>query len=147
LAQLQGNAPSSGASTPPYFHCPPVVCLTKNQDDLSWFAKGGYKSYQQSFAVHISQFLGAQWSGIRVGQIICAYQGQEKVTFPIAVVFNKLVFEPTTANWSKNMGGYRNCKSNNPTDCPFLVQIAPKPTNIYQEAEQLKKPEPVDSGL
>lgn|SRR3989344_3750473 len=134
------------------FHCPPVSCLVKDSTNLTWSAPGGFKSYQKSFVQNVSVFLGVQWEGIRVGQIICTYQGVEKVTFPLAVVYNQLTFEPEVASnasniptWSKNLGGYRNCKSSSINDCPFRVMVKQSTQDVYQEAAQLKPSTPSGS--
>lgn len=124
------------------FFCPPISALKKDPLQLTWSAKGGWKSYSTSFVTKVTQFWGAQWNGTNVGQITCIYHGMPKTSFPVLLVFHTLAHEPKTgnkeSNWSKNLGGYRNCASKNPKKCPFKVQLKSKEKNIYQEAEDLK---------
>lgn len=128
------------------FFCPQIKHINKDPVTLTWNAAGGWKSFDQSFAVKLKTFLGAQWSGARVGQIICLYQGANPSTFPVQLVFHTLTYSPQGGEWSKNLGGYKNCKSPTrgvtQTDCPFKMRLKPKRSNIIKEAESLKNTPP-----
>lgn len=122
--------------------CPPVSALKKDPKKLNWSAEGGWKSYELSFVNHIAGFMGAQWHGVKIGQITCVYQGQALHAFPILLVFNTIAVEPDGGEWSKNLGGYKNCVSSSQSECNFLVPLKPKQGNIYQELEQFKQKHP-----
>jgi hypothetical protein len=101
-------------------YCPPISQITLNTQARIWSAPGGWKSYDQSFATEINRFLGAQWVGITIGQIACIYQGKAKYTFPILLVYNKLVQRPTENGWKKKENSNRyHCPNNQITECPF----------------------------
>lgn len=122
-----------------YIKCPKISQLKKNPSKMAWTAPGGWKSSNASFANKLTKFLGAQWQGVNVGNIICLYQSNNAMTFPVLVRFNHLVYAPKGGKWGKNLGDYANCKSNHPSDCLFK----PKPTktktaNIYQELSKIK---------
>ncbi len=120
------------------FYCPAIQSIKKNNKTLNWYAPGGYKSYETSFASKVTSFLGAQWVGANVGQITCVYHSQQHSTFPILLVFHTLTYQPKSGRWSKNLGGYFNCKSHKQKDCPFSVRLQSKPKDLYQEIEKLK---------
>ncbi len=117
--------------------CPDPSILVKDPVAGTWSAPGGWQSYTQSFASSVLRFNGVQWAGIQVGQVICTYQGKEKNTFPIQLVYNKLVLQPTGGQWGKNLGGYINCATANVQDCPFLTKIE-QSANVYEEATAIK---------
>ena len=117
--------------------CPPISALKKTAK-LNWVAKGGWKSYDLSFVHKVGEFLGAQWNGSTVGQITCVYSGVQAKSFPILLVYNTLAVEPRGGKWSKNLGGYRNCKARKQKQCAFTVLLKPKSENIYNEALQLR---------
>lgn len=137
------------SSKPVIMHCPQPDELTKDPKKLTWSVGKDWQSYAQSFASGIKGFLGAQWVGIRVGQVICVYKGKEKLTFPIELVYSHLAYEPTNDHWEADKGGYRNCRSNKVSDCSFRVKTAMEQQNLYQEAEELKSnaPDTTDEGF
>ena len=54
--------------------CPDISQVQKNQMTQKWKAQtqdGTWKSYQGSFATNLTQFVGAQWTGVGVGQVTC----------------------------------------------------------------------------
>lgn len=118
--------------------CPPIKALKKNQKKLTWFAKGGWKSFDMSFVNKPERFIGAQWNGATVGQITCVYSGKNLHNFPILLIYGTLTLEPTTDSWSKNHGGYRNCKATKQKNCPFRIMLKPKKQGLIQQAEDLK---------
>lgn len=136
--------------------CPTPNALKKNPDPnkLNWTADHGqFKSYAKSFVTTIKHFLGAQWQGANVGQITCLYAGESSDHFPIQLVYHTLALEPcqtSTSNktdnaddagdtgnnhpaWTKNQGGYCNCKSDHVTSCQFLVQLEPKQKDLINQ--------------
>lgn len=153
LANTNNSVSTPNANTKPVpakiknlFFCPNPSALQKNPADSTWTAEGGWKSYTASMVTQVTQFLGAQWHGTEVGQITCVYQGKPALSFPILLIFHTLTKEPypgkwnknIDSKWSKNLGGFRNCKANEPKNCPFKMQLKPKEANIYKEAEELK---------
>ncbi len=141
LANSNATAPVSLVQ-----YCPSIDQLSKDSSALTWSAPGGWQSYQKSFAIKVNHFTGAQWSGIQVGQIICTYRSNEADTFPIQLLYNKLVFQPTGGTWGQNMGGYINCKSNDINDCPFPVKLTQK-TDVMSEAAEIKPTPPVQEAF
>lgn len=120
--------------------CPAPNTLTKDPKTMLWSAPGGWKSYQSSFANKMGKFMGAQWDGVEVGQVVCLYQPADPYAFVVQLFYNKIVFEPTNPPWSKNLKGYRNCASHNLNDCAFMIRLKPKGNkNIYQQLDNYKK--------
>jgi hypothetical protein len=106
-------------------YCPSLNELTLNSNTRIWSAKNGWKSYDESFATGIGQFLGAQWIGIGVGQIACIYSGKNKFTFPILLVHNKLVKTPEGGLWKKNTtDGHYHCVTHLISQCPFYPIVS-----------------------
>lgn len=126
------------ALPPDYIACPKISDLHKNTIKMIWFANGGWKSFSPSFSAQIGEFLGAQWQGVNLGNISCIYRGTDQMAFPIILQYNNLVYAPSGGKWTKNLGGYTNCKSTILKDCIFKPKPQPKPGNIYQQASQLK---------
>lgn len=115
------NQPNGTQLTVQTYYCPSPSDLVKN--GLFWGTIiGGWKSYSESFDQKIVSFLGAQWNGINVGKMICLYQGNAPLSFPITVQNDALAQAPSAGLWGRNLGGYQNCHSNNPLDCPFVVK-------------------------
>lgn len=116
-----------------YFtQCPQPSTLFKAKGTLFWGARGGWQSYRDSFATHLTTFIGAQWAGVVYGHIMCLYTDAQGSTFPVPIRYNKIVRQPSKGHWTKDKGGYINCRSHRVSDCPFTA-IKPKPeTNIYQ---------------
>ena len=88
--------------------CPPISAISKDPAKLTWSAQDGFKSYEMSFIDQLTTFLGAQWNGVKVGQVTCVYSGKPKTAFPILLVYGTLAIEPTGGKWSKNLDGIRN---------------------------------------
>ena len=60
------------------------------------------------------------------------------MTFPIILEYNLLGYQPTGGKWSKNLGGYANCRSDDQKECAFKPEANPKAGDLYQQASQLK---------
>jgi hypothetical protein len=126
-------------------YCPLPTDLIKN--GLFWgTAVGGWKSYSESFDANVSRFIGAQWVGINVGKMVCIYKGNLALSFPITVQNDTLALAPSGGLWGKDLGGYRNCHSSNPADCPFIVKAQSVNINqIYKSLDFFKgKPNPLN---
>lgn len=93
-----------------------------------------------SFSKNLKSFNGAQWTGVNVGQIICIYSPADTSELPVMLYFKSISNEPNAQLWSKNQGDYKNCVSDDPNKCQFLVKLKPKKTlDIYKEAESLRQ--------
>lgn len=123
---------------PGYRQCPKISDIHKNPKTRTWGNRNGWKSYETSFANHIASFLGAQWRGIKIGNVACLYKPKEGLTFPIILHFSRLTYEPVGKHWGRNLGGYMNCKSYQIKDCIFKPETKSKSANIYEEASLLK---------
>ncbi len=124
--------------------CPAATALKRDPSNLKWYAGKTYantdfKSYDTSFATKISGFLGAQWQGVKVGNIQCVYKPVTANTFPVVIDFGVLTAEPSASAWGNNKNGYRNCLSENPQDCYFVPLRKSPQQNPYQQLEELKK--------
>lgn len=105
----------------------PLASELKRTPYKTWQAGAGWRGYEQTIVTQIQSFIGAQWTGIKIGKIICLYQGKGAADFPIALEErfvpgkgSNLIVEPVTPNWSAKVQGYRFCKSSNVADCPFF---------------------------
>lgn len=110
--------------------CPKESTLVKDPSTKKWSAhKNQWRNYAKSFTTKITRFLGAQWSGIAVGQVICLYQGTPVGTFPIQLIFSSLTRQPTAGKWQSKKGHYYNCIASSQSSCPFLVELKKKELN------------------
>jgi hypothetical protein len=122
VASERGINQPHGQSILKIYYCPNPTELIKA--GLYWgTATGDWKSYSESFDNSIVSFAGAQWIGINVGKMICIYKGNLNLSFPITIQNDVLSQAPSGGRWGKDLGGYRNCRSNNIADCPFAVKI------------------------
>lgn len=133
------------ATVPNVFYCPAITALTKDQDTSLWSAPNGWQSYDMSFVDKITRFSGAQWRGTNVGQIFCIYRGESETMFPVLLAYKILAYSPQGGRWSANLGGYQNCETPDPKDCPFSIRVKPQPVDIYEQAEKLKRTAPKSS--
>lgn len=142
------------APTPDSF-CPDRSQIQKDQKTQKWMAQtedGTWKSYQTSFATNLTQFLGAQWTGVGVGQVTCVYKTEQRFTMqsnltiqpelPVMLVFHTLTFQPTQGKWKSSTQDVYNCYADDREKCPFKIRMEQQSQNIDQEAESLKS----DSG-
>ncbi|MEI8054751.1 MAG: T4SS-associated protein EirA [bacterium] len=116
--------------------CPQAEDLIKEKE--FWVTRDGkWKNYTPSTATKVTSFLGAQWSGIKIGKIICLYQTNEAVGFPLAVeqMSSQAILEPSGSGWSALTGNRRFCKSASIADCYFLPEPQRDTSNIYKEIE------------
>jgi hypothetical protein len=115
--------------------CPPANTLTVDQD-LWWSAPGDWKSDSQSFAKSIDHYIGAHWSGINVGKVVCLYVSGDKSSFPIALVRENLVPAPSEGLWGPLLNGEKDCRSYDIKDCPFLIEQEEKVgPDLYKELD------------
>lgn len=125
--------------------CPPPSALVRDPKTLLWSTpRGDWKSYAPSFSKHASAFAGAQWQGVKVGNLFCLYQG-DAMTFTLSLQFYALTEEPNTGKWETNVNGIRNCHAATPEDCPFVPVSQPQQLDIQQELQQIKVNSPSDS--
>jgi len=110
---------------------------------MTWSAPNGWQSYDQSFVDKVTRFSGAQWRGTNVGQVFCVYRGPSDISFPVLLAFKVLTLAPTGGQWSDNLGGYKNCESSDPKECPFVIRIKGPSEDIYEKAKQLKRTTPI----
>lgn len=116
--------------------CSPVEDLIKKEE--VWVTKDNrWKSYTSSTASKVLNFLGAQWAGVKIGKIICLYQTNEAVAFPLAVeqLSGQSVLEPKEGGWSALTNNRRFCKSVSIADCPFFPEAQKDTSNIYKDIE------------
>ena len=119
-------------------YCPAVDQLKLDKEKNRWKADGGWKSYQPSFGHKVSNFIGAQWNGVQLGNVICIYQAKDKYTFAIQLMYNKVVVQPEGRNWNQVKSNIFNCYSTQQKDCAFSPLIAPRKQNTLKEAQDLK---------
>ncbi|HVV69863.1 MAG TPA: T4SS-associated protein EirA [Gammaproteobacteria bacterium] len=124
--------------------CPPIEALTRNLDN-TWSAPGGWKSHSPSFLNSVTQFVGAQWIGVNLGEVICIYTKSGKNRFPINLQRPNLVVSPVGGGWTADKGGYKDCISNDPKQCRFFTPQPEKHGNIYDEID-FYKGKPLDSS-
>jgi hypothetical protein len=112
--------------------CPTPDVLVKQE--LFWSAPQGWVSFSESFDTRITQFVKAEWIGVNVGKIICIYKGDKKFGFPIALEqkHNEIAPIPVGYRWGTDLGGYKECLSNNVKDCPFLFEKAKEVGDVYE---------------
>ena len=136
-AAVSGGAADGGAATKmPAMFCPDPESLVK--DSVKWVSQDRkWASYTPSSATKVVSYLGAQWIGVKVGKIICLYQSNEAVSFPVALEQTRSlsIVEPKSMAWSALVGNLRFCKSASVADCPFFLEPPKDISNIYKEIE------------
>src|SRR3990167_5236286 len=148
---LQGSVFAVTTTKTPNSFCPDISQVKKNQITQKWKAQtkdGAWKSYQTSFATKLTQFIGAQWRGVCVGQVTCVYKAEQRFTIegnltiqpalPVLLVFHALTFQPTKGKWKRNAQGLYNCYAYHKKNSPFKIRMQKPNKNVYQEAESLK---------
>lgn len=117
----------------------PEVSVLKLQPNKLWVSPTGWKSNTPSFVNTINQFVGAKWSGVNFGEIVCIYAQKTKREFPVLLHRSSiLVPSPTGGNWKEVSGGHKECISDNLELCAFDVQIQQDMQNIYEELDFYK---------
>lgn len=126
--------------------CPPLDALVLNPQTQVWSSRNGWKSASTSFLRTLDSFVGAQWIGVGIGQVICVYTKTDRSTFPVTLQRSNLVPAPKVGGlWSADKGGYMECKSNDVYQCPFFVQVPKKQENVYEQLD-FYKGKPVESS-
>lgn len=120
-------------------HCPPVEVLY-SEGGTVWKAPEGWASNTPSLDDKVDEFIGAQWIGINVGEIICLYGKHDRNNFPVSLQRHMIVNAPTSAEaWSDDKGGYKNCHSHDITQCSFMVRVETPIKNVYDEIDFFKE--------
>ncbi len=112
--------------------CPPVEDLYQN-DDLTWSAPGGWKGSNPSFMHSVQHFVGAQWIGVNVGEVLCQYAKEGRPDFPVTLQKQIVTMSPTGGKWTEDKGGYKDCKSNKIIDCGFEEQVQHESETLYED--------------
>jgi hypothetical protein len=123
---MQPNTPAQA--------CPQAGALSKQGD--RWVTPDGkWKNFTPSTANKVLGFLGAQWAGVKVGTIICLYQTDEAVSFPLAVeqTSSQSILEPDKLGWGALVNNRRFCKSASVADCVYFAEPSKDVVNVYQE--------------
>ena len=123
IASTTSNTQDQNADSPALIYCPEPNQLVKK--GLKWESTTNvvWKSYETSFADDVSKFVGAQWQGVKVGQMTCIYKSQNEGVFPITLQNNHLFVQPTQTNWQFGQDGFMNCVSENTKDCPLTPKV------------------------
>jgi hypothetical protein len=123
--------------------CPSVSSLTQDPVKKTWSAPGGWHTINPSFIRDVELFVGAQWVGVNVGNIICSYARNGRSDFPIHLLRNTIVPAPIGGLWSEDKGGYKDCASTNINQCSYMVMTPTKPKSVYDEIDFFKE-QPVE---
>lgn len=124
--------------------CPPPHSLSQDHSTQYWSAENQHwRTHTMSFAKQIKRFIGAQWNGSTIGTMYCLYQGPE-MTFPIKLEYDTMVSSPSGGKWSKDLGHFKNCISNDINDCLFLAPPKEKKANLYEELDHIKTQPPTE---
>jgi hypothetical protein len=119
-------------------YCPKITDL--KQTNMKWHAETIVKwnEAEESFVTQITSFKGAQWQGIKVGQISCIYKGADSNTFPVVLQNNHMFKQPQHQNWIKSDNTY-NCLDGQVENCPLYPYMGKKaPSNLYDMLDSLK---------
>ena len=130
------NTTPKDQATGPIQFCPQSEQLIKK--DNKWVTKDNkWESFTHSSATKILGFLGAQWVGVKIGKIICLYQTNEAVAFPLALEqhHSQPVLAPSKYGWSALANNRKFCKSASVADCAYFTLPQKDSSNIYKEIE------------
>ena len=125
--------------------CPEPADLVLNKAKRTWSAHNGWEPQSPSFINQPTQFLGAQWSGVQIGKLSCIYSGLPKGTFPVAITYSKLTYDPIVnlpqnarGSWGKNKKGTLFCYAHDPKQCPTLMALRKRQNNLMDDAASLR---------
>jgi len=118
-------------------YCPRPGELIKTED-ATWVTKNDWRSFNPSFIDKVTIFLGAQWQGEKIGQLLCRYSNQSSINFPVTLQAPFLSKEPKGRGWKKDFVNFNtfNCYALRIEDCP-VVGVRKKELQIDTE-ESLK---------
>ena len=88
------SAESCYLPIPDAYMCPQPSELKKDPKTNTWTTDSGWLSDSSSFSSSIVKFLGAQWKGVQLGQILCLYLGPNPNDFPVGLHKNLIVRTP-----------------------------------------------------
>lgn len=132
---------SAAPQQPGYYYCPPPADLLQKPGQRTWYAKGGWKSYDPSFLQHVTKFLGAQWSGVNLGQLACIYTGTPGTTFPVKLISSHYFHFPgglPNTKWGQPQPGLINCKTHSRFDCPLVPVVKQQQGTMMEQLRQIK---------
>ena len=150
LAALLLNSPSVIGAAPAYPHtdtryCPTVAQLIRDPDSQTWSAENGrFISFNTSLATHIKRYLGAQWSGVTLGELICLYQPEnQNGAFRVSLGYIHMAYLPQGEYWhwtADPKTEIKNCVASDPHFCPFTEPEVRSLSSeeLYRTLEQLK---------
>lgn len=143
VADDRDSAASCYLPIPDAYMCPQPSELKKNPKTSMWFTDGGWSSDSGSFSTSIVKFLGAQWKGVQLGQVLCLYVGPNLNDFPVGLHKNLIVKSPENlldgvsentdykSPWvvkTQSTQTIMNCYSTTgiTCDCPFRIYLEKK---------------------
>ena len=113
--------------------CPQPHELIKATDS-TWTTKSNWRSFNPSFVEELTVFIGAQWQGEKIGQLLCRYSNQSNVNFPVTIQAPFLSKTPAGNGWKNDYVNFntKNCYAVKVEDCP-VVGLQKKQLNIDTE--------------
>lgn len=142
----------SFAQTPPVTpdesqkaHCPEIKDIVKDPKTKLWGVGDWASNEEASFEEELVSFQGAEWVGVGIGKIICAYKGNHPSSFLIPIQNTNLAYDPAGPNWGKYEDGRKKCPALtsgqpvNVNDCPFYFRKEETPKDIYKQLDFFKK--------
>lgn len=102
--------------------CPLVESLKLDPKEMKWSTQDGWKSANPSFVRSVRQFVGAQWTGVNVGDVICLYIQGGRSDFPVTLHKPLVVLSPSGGAWGADQGGHKNCHSTDVNQCAFEIE-------------------------
>jgi hypothetical protein len=139
------NSPYAAPNLKDRIQCPAPSALVLNKTKRTWSAHNGWEPQSPSFINQPTQFLGAQWSGVQIGKLSCIYSGLPKGTFPVAITYGELTYDPfvnlpknVRGSWGKNKKGTLFCYAHDPKQCPALMALRKRQNSIMDDASSLR---------
>ena len=150
------SAASCYLPIPDAYMCPQPSELKKDTRKNIWTTDSGWISDSSSFSSSIVKFLGAQWKGVQLGQVLCLYLGPNTNDFPVGLHKNLIVKTPEAlldgvskntaykSPWTiktKSTQITMNCYSTTGVtcDCPFRLYIEEK-KSVDETINSIQRP-------
>ena len=138
--------------------CPAPSQLILDQKTSKWNTKTGWRSPDSTFTKEVTTFLGAQWQGVQMGQVVCLYQGPEKKEFEIRLQKDSMIaYSPKDLSSALTAQGsiFANpwtvreektqtlmecyARTNSPCDCPW-IPLVEQEKSIEEIVDSIDKP-------